>query len=497
MRRLLLLLLVVTTTAVAQERWEGLELNASASATASTGDVAPLWLTANRHGVASHRASSAYVRVAVSRDLQTDSLRQWRLGYGLDIFAAARHERTAAIQQAYAELGWRKLRLTLGARERHLEVQNDELSSGAMTFGINASPVPTARLDIDWFAIPSTHGWWQWRLYGSYGLMTDGTWQEQFAKAGTRYARNTRYHEKSLHWQFGRPDRFPFTYEIGLDMASEFGGTSYNVKTLRANNNQLTTYHHGSGLRAYWNALTCQGSDATDGSNPNSSGNHLGNWVMQLRYHGQGWMARAYWQRFFEDHSQLTVQYGIHDMLLGGEVTLPRNCFVSSVVVEYLNTREQSGAVYHDATPSLPEAMAGRDDYYNHKLYAGWQYYGMAVGNPLITSPLYNRQYVNDREQDNLYFYNNRVEAWHIGMSGDPSDQWHWRALATFTRNWGIYTRPLDDAERQTSLMAEVSYTPWWCSGWQATLGAALDNGHLRGNSTGVQLTLSKSLKLN
>ena len=487
------LFLCLALPAAAQSRLDGIEVTAEASATASSGDYAPLWLTANRYGLGSVQPFSNYERARFERNLLQDSARVWQLGYGLDVAVAFGHERTGIVEQAYVEGAWKKLKLTVGARQQPLETQNAELCSGAMSMGINARPVPQVRLDIDWFSIPGTKGWWQWKLNGSYGLMTDGAWQESWATPMSRYAKNTLYHEKAVYWKFGRTDVLPVTYEIGLRMASQFGGTCYNVKSVRANDNQPTTYHQRTNLRAFVDALLCRGSDATDGSAPNVAGNHLGSYVMQLKYHGQQWQARAYWERFFEDHSMLTVQYGIRDMLIGGEVALPRNPYVSTVVLEYLTSTDQSGAIYHDATYSLPDAMFGRDDYYNHTLYAGWQHYGQGIGHPLLTSPLYNDALGHSHM---LFFYNSRVKAWHIGLSGDPSKEWHWRLLSTFTRNWGTYYIPLDDILHQQYLLGEVTYTPRWAKGWQGTLGIGLDHGDLIGNSVGAQLTVRKRWKL-
>jgi len=477
----------------AQERFEGAEVAVEATGTTSTGDYAPLWLTANRYGMGSVKPHSLVTHAQLTRALENDSARTWQLGYGVDVALTFGHERRLFIQQAYAEAAWKRLRLTVGAKEQPMEVQNSELSSGALSLGINACPIPQVRLDIDWFSFPGTRGWWQWKLNGSYGMMTDGSWQQDWAQAGTRYVKHALYHEKALYWRFGREDVFPLTYEIGLRMATEFGGTCYNVVTERYNEGQAATLENPKGVKAFIDALLCRGSDATDGSNPNVSGNHLGSYVMQLKYHGRSWQARLYWERFFEDHSMLTVQYGIRDMLLGGEATLPRNPYVSSIVVEYLVTKDQSGAVYHDGTHSLPDAMAGRDNYYNHLQYTGWQNYGQAIGNPLITSPLYNGVFNSPHK---LYFYNNRVKAWHVGLSGNPSAEWHWRALASFTRNWGIYDLPLDDRLLQQHYMAEATYRPRWGKGWQGSLAVGYDHGDLLGNSVGCQITVKRVMRV-
>lgn len=476
----------------AQERFadhfDSNNIGVEASATVSTGDYAPLWLTANRYGLSSVRPFSGYQRAFILRDIAADSARAWRLGYGLDLAVAEGHERIGIVQQAYVEAAWKKLRLTIGQKELPLETHSSELTSGDIGMGINARPIPQARLDIDWFNFPWTKGWWQWKLYCSFGMMTDGRWQEGWTAKGYRYARHTLYHEKALFWQFGRKDVFPLTYEIGLRMGTQFGGTSYNARSMRVDEGQAQEFKHAHGFKAFWYALTFQGSDETDGTDPNTAGNTAGSYVMQLRYHGEKWQATAYWERFFEDQSMLTVQYGIRDMLIGGEVTLPRNRYVSTAVIEWLTTTNQSGAVYHDYTPSIHDKMNGRDDYYNHNLYAGWTNYGMNMGTPLITSPLYNEAL---GKKGILEVFNNRVRAIHLGLAGDPTPEWHWRAMASLSRNWGRYITPLSEPGiHQNYFLAETTYKPRWAEGWTGCLALGLDNGHLIGNSFGAQFTL-------
>jgi hypothetical protein len=133
------------------------------------------------------------------------------------------------------------------------------------------------------------------------------------------------------------------------------------------------------------------------------------------------------------------------------------------------------------------------DDYYNNMNYAGWQNYGLTLGNPLLTSPLYNTALGNPNQ---LRFYNNRVRALHFGLAGDPSAEWHWRALLSLTRNWGTYSLPFVDIKKQAYALAEVTYRPRWAQGWTGTLGVALDHGDLIGNSVGGQLTIRRALRL-
>ena len=51
-------------------------VSAEISATTSTGDYAPLWLSANRYGLSSVRPHSAYLRAAIERDIVKSPKRQ-------------------------------------------------------------------------------------------------------------------------------------------------------------------------------------------------------------------------------------------------------------------------------------------------------------------------------------------------------------------------------------------------------------------------------------
>ncbi len=473
----------------------GMELGVEVSGTAASGDYAPLWLTGNKYGLSSIENWSNYERVSLMRTSDNDSLRNWRRGYGVDLAFTFNSARTFVVQQAFVEFGFKKANLIIGSQEHPILLRNQALTSGGLSLGINARPIPQIRLDFDYFTFPGTKGWWKWKLWASYGVLTDGKWQKKFAEETydrvTRYTDNTMYHEKALYWKFGKEDcDVPLTFDIGLQIATQFAGKTHNVNVQPG-----VDQKHPSGFSAYMDALLCSGSDSYDGAYANTAGNHVGSYNMALTWHGDGWKVRGYFERLFEDQSMLTVQYGIQDHLVGLEAELPKNPVLTGVVVEHLSTYTQTGAVYHDEATGLPDKMNGRDDYYNHKMYSGWQFYGFGMGHPFLTSPIYNDG--NSREHmGKLEFYNNRVKAWHVGLSGNPSDEVGYRVLMSFTRNWGTYVYPFQDMTKQQYLLAEANYKPHWAKNWSGTLGISYDHGDLLGNSFGGQLTLRKTFNL-
>lgn len=464
------------------------------SGTLAHGDYAPLWLSANRYGLSSVNTSSSYERLTFERPAAADSAKILRLGYGVD-FALLQHNiSTLQFNQAYVELQYKNVTLTVGSRRQPIALRNQMLTSGGLGLGNNAAPIPQARLEVDYFDLVGTNGWWMWKGYVSYGFMTDNSFVRHYALGNHRYTLNTIYHEKALFWRFGRTDIFPLQFEIGLQMAAEWGGTTYNATG--RNHTESTTLKHKHGFRALWNTFFASGSDETDGVDRNTQGNHVGSYTMALTYRNpQHWGARAYFERFFEDQSMLTLQYGISDHLLGLEISLPEIWPVSGVVIEHISTRSQSGAVYHDKTATLPEKMNGRDNYYNHNLYNGWQHWGQTLGHPFLTSPLYNKTKAYDTN-GNIAFLNNRIMAWHFGFSGRLTDEYRYRLLLSVTHNWGTYDIPLDNVYKQNYFMAEVTYTPRRLPYWRGSLALGADHGGLLGNSIGAQLIITRQLQL-
>ncbi len=199
---------------------------------------------------------------------------------------------------------------------------------------------------------------------------------------------------------------------------------------------------------------------------------------------GDNWNTREKSQYF---------RYDLKDIMLGVELQLKRCRWVSHIVAEYLYTKYQSGAVYHDHTMNISSHISGRDDYYNHSKQSGWQHWGMVMGNPLYLSPAYN-------DGGAIRVENNRFVAWHFGVSGSPFDGFHYRILATTQKGYGTYDRLYPDPRHDFSLMAEGTYSFSQSSklnGWHVRAAVGHDNGEIYGSQTGLQLTVMKTGLLN
>ncbi len=517
-----------------QDLRKGIHYNVESCVAWSNGDdFAPFWFTANRHGLYSTDKNSGYLKAGLFRSTEQDNDRNWRHGYGLELAGAYNHTSSFIVQQAYYDIAWKGMQLSIGSKERPSALKNPLLSSGGLIFGTNARPVPQVRFELpEYVTIPGTNDWVHIKGFLGYGAYTDNNWQREFVAPGQRYTLDALHHVKAGYMKIGNKEKFPLYFEGALEMATQFGGHAYNVtwydRKGEGGGIKTKDFKMGSGIKDFFEALIPMGGDATDGetsdgeSYANASGNHIGSWHFSITYDPGDWKIRAYYEHMFEDHSMIIDEYswkeyvdnfgddGISsyippiipsgyywkDGLYGLEIELPQNPYVSQVVYEYFSTKEQSGAIYHDHTPEISDQISAIDDYYNHTLYTGWQHWGMSMGSPFLLSPIYNqRNHPNffHNTAGSLKFYYNRVQSHHFGICGSPMEALDYRLLVSHSKHWGTYAMPLIDTEEQTSVLLEMSYAPTQWDGWQFKASAAYDHGNtLIGNNFGGMLTVSK-----
>lgn len=469
------------------ELGRAVEYGAESSVTTSFGSHAPLWLGANRYGLATAKGQQGYLRAYVERRCEMDSDRTWHAGYGADVAIGYGLTRPWQLQQLYIEVECQRSRLTIGQKQQPMMLKNAELSTGSQALGINARPVPAVRYDLNWWNISGHANVVAIKGHLAFGCMTDGLWQEDYVGRDGRYVKWALYHDKSAFLRIGNPERFPLTFTGGMEMATTFGGTAYNP--IGYNIEGQTKIHLPHGFKSFLYALRGKGgSDPTDGDQfANSAGNTVGAWLFRLSYCADDWKAHLYYDHFFEDESMLFFQYGWRDGLYGIELELPHCKWVSNIVYEHLRTDYQAGPIYHDTTADISSQISGTDNYYNHNIYQGWQNYGMAIGNALYASPTY-------REDGSLMFTGNRLRAHHLGLSGTPTPNLHYRVLYSYVKDWGTYALPYADCRHSRSIMAEVTYKimkQHAASPWTIKAAFAADRGSRLGNNTGLQFTLS------
>lgn len=481
LKRIFIPLFLAASLPVIGQKSYHLSYRIETEATFSSGDNAPYWLSTNKFGLGGTEKNNFYFRAGA--DWNKNYRHGWRLAAGLDLAAGYKTPTDFWLQQAYLDVSWRMLNLSFGSKERvnsPLE-KNAALTSGWMTEGINTRPIPQVRVEIkDFYSLRFTNDWLALKGHLAYGAFTDDKWQERFAAPGQLYGRDIKYHSKALMFRIGKKKVFPLEFEFGLHMATQFCGDQMMKNPDGTSSLQLDM---PDGFRNYVNAFfpAAGGSDTTWGEQVNVEGNMLGSWNFALNYYLGDWKFRLYLDHYFEDESQMFWQYGRwKDGQIGLQVDFPKNRWISSVVWEGISTKDQTGPVLYDgfAGSFSDLQMSGCDNYFNHYIYQAWQYYGMAMGSPLLPGPAYNKD-------GSITFRSNRMTGHHIGIQGTPLPGLDWRLLASFTRNWGTYYNPFDNVKHQFYGMAEVKYTPKRLHKLTVKAAFGVDNGSYTGNSVG------------
>lgn len=469
---------------------EDVQYGAILSGQAGDGDYSPFWQTANRFGLGNHENNSGFVRAYIKRDTENDSLYRWRMGYGVDLVAPFGYTSHFVCQQAYAELQIWDFRISIGQKERISELKNPLLSTGGMTMGMNARPIPQIRLEFpDFYVIKKTKNWIALKGHLAYGMYTDNRWQRDFTSNDPNipYTTGTLYHSKAGFLRIGNLEKFPLQITGGLEMVCQFGGTKYNRLYLTPEGNYQAIHNKKVGIKEFVQAFIPTGSDESDTFNPNVMGNHLGSWLGRIDYIDKNWGVSFYVEHFFEDHSQLGWDFAWKDMLYGAEVSFPKNPVIGTVLYEFNRTTDQSGPVFkYSKTELVPTSVGGVDDYYCHGNFGAYQHAGHVLGNPTILSPIYNKNHW-------IYCYDNRVKVHHIGIMGQPHRDLTYRALFTHERSWGTYLHPHTNPKSGQFWMVEATYKPQRLHGFGITASYGQNHGELLGKSKGGMLTISYS----
>lgn len=476
----------VAALPVEAERPDTIRWSAGVNADFSHGPDNPFWLVSNRQGLSSVTPNNGYVRLGAFKDEKHDRDFSW--GAGVDIAVPWNYTSRFVLQQLYGEVRYRCLDLMVGSKEMWGPISDPQLSSGNMIHSGNARPIPQVRAGIfDYADIWGLKGWLAVKGYVAYGAFTDGGWKESWVGDKGRYDKNTLYCSRGVWLRNGNPDKFPLTLECGIELATQFAGSAYNVGYYGSGK----TIHMPHDLKAFFKAFVpMHGGDEVDGGEQaNVQGNMLGAWNFALSWVplDKSWGVKAYYQHMFEDHSMLYIEYPWKDGLYGVEGTLPANPVVSKVVYEFLYAKDQTGSVNWTPSAEIPADAPGADNYYNHYIYTGWSHWGMGIGNALSLSPLFNSPHT-------LEFLSNRIISHHIGISGDPLPTLSWRLLMSFTSSWGNYVSPYPEVRHMYDGLAEVSWRPQGkLKGWEGKVGLAMDRGDILGHNYGVQISITKT----
>ncbi len=447
---------------------------------AATGSNTPFWITSNRYGVVPLEAGNGYLRPVITHNQQFGKGFYWSAG--MDILAVAPRYKNIYIQQLFAEIGYKSLLLSIGSKESYNSLWDKRLSTGDMIQSINARPIPEINISIPEFtAVPLTKGWFQIKGNLAIGRSFDTNYLKDFIQTEQFYTKNVLWHHKSAFFRIKDPkSSFPLYASFGLRHIAQWGGTSTNPELGKQPQSIKDL------VRIFF--LKSGGDGASISDKTNVLGAHHISYDFQLGFTKEKWALQAYYQHICADKSGVLFYNGT-DGLWGIQLDIPYFSWINKVVVEYINTQNQSGPFHFiDFDHDIHSGRGGGgDDYYNNVEYTtGNSYFNRSIGSPLLPSPEYNTD-------GSLGFQNTRVQGWHIGLEGAFLPQLTYRALFTVMNGWGVPNKPFLRKKHGTSFLFELNYTHPRLSGWMFSGALAGDTGNMLGKeSFGFSLGIKK-----
>lgn len=439
------------------------------SAVASSGKYAPFWLQSNQNGNVSSSPFSGNLSVGIFKTAQ--NVQRW-YDYDFGIQMTGRLQSRIAgshfdIQQklgtGYLNLAFAHVRLyifdvTVGIKPMIYATQDTILSMGSMVFSGNSQPLPRITIGIDKYVpFPGCYGYFEIKGGLTHAWMVDNV-----------YMRGSFLHHKFAAVRFG--GRLPVNISYEFHHAAEWGGISPVYGDI------------GSNLQAFKNVFMARAGGVMRNDQQNAQGNHVGSQQLMLTGKGNRWEVNVYWQNFFEDNFAFIGNgQNLRDGLWGISMKQSRWPFIQGVTYEILHTCDQSG-LWHDRDGLC---YAGNDQYYQNSVFRnGWNYWYRSMGNPFLTSPLYN-------EDGTIHTLNSRVLVHHVGIRGDIYG-FRYILKASHARNYGNDNTSRVLQSNNTALLLAIEKHVEQAWGLDFGLRLAADVGSQWGNQFGAQITISK-----
>ena len=196
--------------------------NISSEIQTGSGEYAPYFFSANKHGISSVEKNSGYLRAGIFKDLNREKV--FSYAAGLDIAGSYNDYSKFRIQQLYLDFKLYCLNLSIGSKEYDGVFKNQQLSSGSMVWSGNARPIPQVRAGIfEFVTIPCTNGWLQLKGDISYGKFIDDKWlEDNYNYQYSFITTDVWYHQKKIFFRSKKSKNFIVT--LYAELATHIGG---------------------------------------------------------------------------------------------------------------------------------------------------------------------------------------------------------------------------------------------------------------------------------
>ena len=442
------------------------QINLGIGTSAGFGEKVPFWLFSNQYSLLEKNPFNLYAVAGYRKSF--DDEKKFDISYGINLVNRYSTKYDIYVEEAYGKLKFHFLQLQAGRIRESFGNHDSVLSSGGLLWSGNAKPLPAISATIPkYIPIPLSHGYLHFK-----GGIYHG-WFEN-----NPFNKNVLLHHKYIYAKAG--GNFPLNISIGMHHYAQWGGNLIYPEF----------GEQPTGLKTFRKVFfgSSGGSDSPWPDQDNAVGNHVGSYNIRADIKLTPLDIGLYWQSVFEDNSGRNLQ-NLWDGLYGIVFIFNHSNLVQRALLEVLSSTHQSGAPQLQ-DPSNPRPVAWNDNYFNNWLYRmGWSYFGMSLGNPLITSPVLS---VDPNEYE--YFNNNRIRAIHTGLAGKITFL-EYSLFFTYSKNYGTYYFPFDHTRHQTSVLLNVMFNDILLK-TNLSLSLGIDRGEMYGNNTGIQINLVKKIDI-
>lgn len=428
-----------------------------------SGEELPFWFYANADGKIDPSSSNLINRFH-SYYTYRDTARALEFSTGFDLNTRLARDNTLFFRQLFGKLSYHWISASVGRFDDPIGLNDHELSVGSMLVSRNATPVPKIRLGTDGFvSLPWTGGHLQFN-----GMLAHG-WLER-----DRYISDPYLHQKFLYLRYEHK-RFDIT--AGAVHNVVWGGRH---PKLGENQPYQLPSSFSDFIKVVFGQSASGNAKAPEGEITNVVGNSVAAYELKAGINFDQFRFKVYRQFYLEDKVALALRSPWDGLWGAGIEFEDPNGIITEVLWEHLNTKRQN---------SFDFEPYGRTNYYNNGVYrSGWTYEGRVLGNPLIINgPVANFK------GGPYPISNNIIIAHHVGVKGAPTDRLSYKAMLTYSRNYGTHYDqgeepgpyvPLDQLRRdQYSSLLQFNYLIAPNYGLSVQSALAVDIGELYDNN--------------
>ena len=381
-------------------------------------DFAPFFLVHNRWGEVNDQ-QTVFAAGELSYSYRLND--KWSFESGFSF-------RNETFSSYYAAANYNVFYLRLGAYKEQLGGLGSDLTVVNYGLGRNARPAPMIEIGMnDYMNVPLTHGYFQFKAH------LGQRWLEE-----DRYISKALMHSKDIYFRVNLEREIGLIFGAGLVHFAQYGGTDPMGQEQPSSFDDYLKVFFGRGIPNEFGGTSGEA---------NALGNHLGMTDIVIQKSLGEHMLNFNFQTPFDDSGSLHM-VSFTNYLASFQWILPnKDGLFQEVVVEYTQSKRQSGPGLPDPVPQFPDVASnqgrefgGRDDFHNNYLYqSGFSYYGMSMGNSLFSTYGWTQNFLEPYPSYNVLFSNNRIKAFTVGVKGGLSSIIEYKLQVAYTENYGTY----------------------------------------------------------